>query len=524
MESGIQILGRVAPELADIASPEALSFVADLARELEPTRRGLMRARAKRQQEIDSGQLPDFPPVTHGIRRGQWKVASAPQDLQNRRVEITGPASDRKMVINALNSGARVFMADFEDAHSPGWGLTLQGQANLRDAIRGCIDFTTPEGKQYRLDDNLATLTVRPRGLHLLERHVLVDGQPVAASLFDFGIFYFHNAHALLEQGTGPYFYLPKLQTHLEARFWREVFDFAEASFGLPRGTTKATVLIEHILAAFEMEEILYELREHITGLNLGRWDYIFSFIKTFARHPWAIFPDRAQVTMATHFLRSVAELLVHACHNRGAHAIGGMSAYIPRKDDPEVNERAMAQVRADKEREAGQGYDGAWVAHPGLVPVVSDIFQQAFEGPNQLLKAPRVQVTAKDLLEVPEGEITDAGFRSNISVALQYLQAWIQGRGAVALNWMMEDTATAEIARAQLWQWVWRGARLSDGHLVTQSLYHEIRAEEVAKLIDGRGTDGVGHLDKAVELLDDLITNPEFIEFLTIPGYRYLE
>ncbi len=523
MESNVQVLGKVGNGHSGIVSPEAMSFVAGLAREFEPTRKMLMQARQARQQQIDAGQLPDFLPETRSIRRGDWQVSPAPQDLQDRKVEITGPASDRKMVINALNSGSRVFMADLEDAHSPVWGPTLDAQVNLRDAIERRIDFTSPEGKSYSLADQVATLTVRPRGWHLMERHVLVDGMPVSASLFDFGLYFYHNAHTLMDQGTGPYIYLPKLQSHQEARLWSHVFDYSEDRLGLPRGSIKATVLIEHILAAFEMEEILYELRDHITALNLGRWDYIFSFIKVFAEHRWAVFPDRAQVTMATKFLRSAAELMAETCHRRGAHAIGGMSAFIPRRDDLEANEKAIAQVRVDKEREASQGCDGAWVAHPGLVKVVLDIFEDAFEGPNQLRKVPNVDVSAKDLLEVPEGDITEAGLRNNISVSLQYLDAWAQGRGAVAINYLMEDTATAEIARAQIWQWIWRGIHLSDGRPVTQGLYQQIRSEEVEKLLETPGDNG-GRLDKAVQLFDQLITDRDFEEFLTIPGSRYLD
>ena len=524
MKSGIQVLGRVTPEFAEVLTPEALDFVADLAREFEPTRRALMQARVVRQAEIDSGCRLDFLAETLGIRRKEWKVAPAPNDLNDRRVEITGPSSDPRMVINALNSGAQVYMTDFEDAHCPSWSPTIQGQINLRDAARRTISVTTAEGREYRLNDQLSTLVVRPRGLHLLERHILVDGHPVAGSFFDFGLFLFHNARALLERGTGPYFYLPKLQAHLEARLWNDVFNFAQDNLGIPDGSIRATVLIEHILAAFEMEEILYELRDHITALNLGRWDYIFSFIKVFSRHPEVIFPDRAQVTMATHFLRSAAEILVNVCHKRGAHAMGGMSAYIPRRDDTESNERAMAQVRADKERESSQGFDGAWVAHPGLVSVVAEVFDQAFEGPHQILKIPEVKVTAKDLLEVPKGEITEEGVRNNISVALQYLDAWVQGRGAVAINYLMEDTATAEIARSQLWQWIWRGAHLSDGRPITEQHYLEVRDGELTKLMEARGPEDVGSLDKATELLDELVTNPNYTEFLTIPGSRYLE
>ena len=524
METGIQVLGRVTPEGAEVLTADALAFVADLAREFEPERKSLMQARATRQAEIDAGSMPDFLTETAEVRQNEWQVAPGPKALQDRRVEITGPSSNRRMVINALNSGAQVYMTDFEDAHSPGWSQTIEGQINVRDAARGTISFATPEGRKYCLNDNTATLVVRPRGLHLFERHVLVDGQPVAASLFDFGLTFFHNAKALLERGLGPYFYLPKLQGHREARLWNDVFNFAQDKLGIPHGTVRATVLIEHILAAFEMEEILYELREHITALNLGRWDYIYSFIKTFSNHASTTFPDRAQVTMTAHFLRSVAELLVQSCHKRGAHALGGMSTDIPRRDDAESNEKALAQVRSDKEREASQGYDGAWVAHPGLVPVVLEVFQAAFSGDNQVSHIPEVRVTAKDLLDVPEGEVTEAGIRNNISVTLQYLDAWIQGDGAVAIFGLMEDTATAEISRSQIWQWVRHKVPLSDGHTVSQDLYLKLRAEEVAKLMQTRGSDGVGSLDKAVELLDELVINPTFTEFLTIPGYRYLE
>ncbi|MBI4328615.1 MAG: malate synthase A [Chloroflexi bacterium] len=523
MQQGIQVLGKVAPNAAHILSPEALSFVADLAREFEPTRRALMQARVTRQAEIDAGRPLDFLSDTRGIRQKEWKVAPAPKDLRDRRVEITGPSSDRRMVINALNSGAQVYMTDFEDAISPGWSQIIEGQVNLWDAARRAIAVKTPE-REYRLNDQTATLAVRPRGLHLLERHVLVDSHPIAGSLFDFGIYFFHNARALLDRGTGPYFYLPKMQSHLEARLWNDVFNFAQDRLGVPRGTIRATVLIEHILTIFEMEEVLYELRDHMGGLNLGRWDYIFGYIKTFNRHPWAVLPDRAQVTMTTQFLRSAAELLVHTCHKRGAFALGGMSAYIPRRDDPQANEKALAQVRADKERESSQGYDGAWAAHPGLVPMIFEVFEKAFEGPNQLLHVPPVHVTAGDLVAVPQGEITEGGIRGNISVALQYVDAWIQGRGAVAINGLMEDTATAEIARSQLWQWVWQGARSSDGWPVTQERYLELRSEEVEKLMEARGAQGVGALDKAVELLDSLVLSPTYVEFLTIPGYRLLE
>ncbi|MDO8751185.1 MAG: malate synthase A [Dehalococcoidia bacterium] len=523
-DARIQLLGGVNAEVAEILTPEALAFVADLAREFEPRRRSLMQARAERQAQLDAGNLPDFLPDTTSIRSGKWRVAPSPKDLQNRRVEITGPSSNRRMVINALNSGAQVYMTDFEDAHSPGWSKTVEGQVNVRDAAAGTISYQSPEGRQYRLEGKTATLVVRPRGLHLLERHLLVDGQPIAASFFDFGLTFFHNARTLLERGSGPYFYLPKLQGHEEARLWKEVFSFAEKRLGIPQGSVRATVLIEHILAAFEMEEILYELRDNITALNLGRWDYIFSFIKTFSAHPEFVLPDRSQVSMTTHFLRSVAELLVQTCHRRGAHALGGMSTYIPRRDDPASNEKALAQVRADKEREAAQGFDGAWVAHPGLVPVVQEVFDRVLPGDNQLSRIPEVRVTGKDLLNVPKGDITEAGLRNNVSVALQYIDAWIQREGAVAIFGLMEDTATAEIARSQIWQWAHHNAHLADGQRVSKEMYLGLRMEEVAKLIKGRTSATIGALDKAVELLDDLVDNKTFTEFLTIPGYRYLD
>ena len=523
MTPEVQVLGEIPQECEEILTPPALDFVAALAREFEPTRQSLMEARSQRQAGIDAGDSPDFLTETQSLRQSDWQVPPAPRDLSNRRVEITGPSSNRRMVINALNSGAQVYMTDFEDAHSPGWLQTLKGQINVRDAVRGTISDQTPDGRQYRLNEETATLCVRPRGLHLPERHVLVDGRPLAGSFFDFGLTLFHNARKQLEQGTGPYFYLPKLQSHHEARLWNDIFEFAEDSLDLPQGAISPTVLIEHILAAFEMEEILHAFRDRPCGLNLGRWDYIFSYIKTFPQRPGSVFPDRAQVTMATHFLLSAAELLVHTCHKRGAHALGGMSAYIPRRDDPQANELAMAQVRADKEREASQGFDGAWVAHPGLVAPVLDVFQGAFQGDNQLSRIPEVKITAEDLLQVPQGEVTEAGLRSNIGVTLQYLDAWIQGNGAVGINGLMEDAATAEISRSQLWQWLRTGTQLSDGREVTENLYLHCRTEEVAKLLETPGRQKPGALDKAVELLDYLVASPSFVEFLTAPGYRYL-
>ncbi len=515
----IEVLGPVTPEWAEILTPEALDFVAAIAREFEPRRQELLARRQERWAALKAGQLPDFLPETAAVRAAEWQVTSIPQDFQNRRVEITGP-TDRRMVINALNCGAQVFMSDFEDANAPSWENVVQGQINLRDAILRTISFTNPDGREYRLKEQTATLAVRPRGWHLDEKHLLVDGAPVAGGFFDFGLFLFHNGKELLARGSGPYFYLPKTQSYLEARLWNEVFVFAQDRLGIPYGSIRATVLIEHILASFEMEEILYELREHSSGLNLGRWDYIYSFIKAFNHRADWIFPDRAQVTMATHFLRSAAELLVNTCHRRAAHALGGMSAFIPNRREPEVTERALAQVRIDKEREAGQGFDGAWVAHPDLVPTVAEIFDSAYTGPHQIARIPEVHVAAADLLKIPEGQITETGVRNNINVGLQYIEAWLGGRGAVAIFNLMEDVATAEIARSQLWQWIHSGAQLSDGRPVDAALYRAIRDEELHKLLANRTEH---RLAQATELLDSLVLNPEFVEFLTIPGYQRL-
>ena len=523
-ESNVQILGPAPERYASVITPEALDFVAELHRNFETGRRRLLQARARRQAEIDAGAQPDFLTETRGVREADWRVQPAPADLSNRRVEITGPSSSRRMVINALNCGAQVYMTDFEDAHSPAWLPTLDGQQNVLDAYRRSISDETADGRQYRLNDATATLCVRPRGLHLMERHVLVDGEPVAGSFFDFGLTIFHNHAAQRAHGTGPYYYLPKLQSYLEARLWNDVFNYAEDRLDIPRGTISPTVLIEHILAAFEMEEILYEFRERPAGLNLGRWDYIFSVIKVFNNRPDMVFPDRAQVTMATHFLTSAAQLLVNTCHRRGAHALGGMSAFIPRRDDDAANAAAFAQVRTDKQREADQGFDGAWVAHPGLVPPVLDVFQSAFAGDNQLAVIPEVRIAPDDLLAVPEGQITEAGLRNNISVSLQYIDAWTRGNGAVAIYGLMEDAATAEISRSQLWQWIRHGAALDDGRPVTAELYRMARAQEAAALIAQRGPENAGALDKAVELLDEIVLADEFVEFLTLPGYRYLD
>lgn len=516
--TGLVITGPMRPEYGEILTPEALAFVAELVERFEPRRQELLKRRQQRWDELKAGRLPDFDPATAHIRAGDWQVAPAPADFRNRRTEITGPV-DRKMVVNALNSGAQVFMADFEDANAPLWDNVVQGQINLRDAIRRTIELIT-DGKEYRLNEKTAVLAVRARGWHLDEKHVTYNGKPISGGMFDFGLYFFHNAKELLSRGSGPYFYLPKLQHHLEARLWNDIFVYAQDRLGVPQGSIRATVLIEHILAAFEMEEILYELRHHSSGLNHGRWDYIYSFIKAFNHRDDFVLPDRAQVTMGVHFLRSAAELVAATCHKRGAHALGGMSAIIPRRDDVAANERALVNVRADKEREANQGFDGAWVAHPGLVPAVQEVFNAAFSGDNQISRVPQVAITAADLLTIPTGEITEAGLRNNISVALQYIEAWFGGRGAVAINYLMEDVATAEISRSQIWQWLHHGATLNDGRPVDAALYRQIRDEEVAAL---QGRLAGPRLNQAVALLDQLVLTPEFVEFLTVPGYQQM-
>src|SRR6266478_6068385 len=450
-----------------ILTSEAKAFLTKLAAAFEPRRRELLARRRTVQQDIDNGKLPDFLAETAGIRQSDWKVAPIPRDLRDRRVEITGPV-DRKMIINALNSGANVFMADFEDSNSPTWQNNLQGQANLRDTVAGTIAYTSPEGKQYRLNSQVATLMVRPRGWHLDEKHFEVDEKPISASLFDFGLYFFHNAKHLIANGSGPYFYLPKMESHLEARLWNDVFWLAQDELGIPRGTIRATVLIETILAAFEMDEILYELRDHSSGLNCGRWDYIFSFIKKF-RNRHFVLPDRSILTMDKHFLKSYVDLLIQTCHRRGIHAMGGMAAQIPIKNDPAANERALGKVRQDKLREVRAGHDGTWVAHPGLVPIAKEIFDTHMTGSNQIHRRPDdVHVTPADLLAVPEGEITEDGLRWNIDVGLQYLEAWLRGSGCVPIYNLMEDAATAEICRAQVWQWIKHGAKLNDGRTIT--------------------------------------------------------
>jgi malate synthase len=502
MPEGVELL---APADDDILSPAAVAFVAKLHRELNPIRLDLLEHRRERQAELDAGALPDFLPETSNVRESDWRVAPAPADLLDRRVEITGPV-DRKMMINAMNSGARVFMADFEDAFSPTWQNVVEGQRNLADAVRGAIELETEE-KSYRLNEETAVLVPRPRGWHLHERHVLVDGEPISASLFDFGLAFFHNAAELLERGSGPYFYLPKLESHFEARLWNDAFNLAQEELGIPCGTIRATVLIETILAAFEMDEILYELRDHASGLNAGRWDYIFSAIKKFRIRPDFVLPDRVQVTMTVPFMRAYTDLLVATCHRRGAHAMGGMAAFIPSRKDPEVNEVALAKVREDKEREAGNGFDGTWVAHPDLVPVATEVFDSVLgERPNQVDRLrDDVQVSAAELLSIPDtpGEVTDDGVATNVRVGIGYLDAWLRGVGAAAIDNLMEDVATAEISRSQLWQWVRHGR-----------IDRERVLEEIAR------TDAP---DDAKDVFAEVALADEFVDFLTLPAYERL-
>ena len=522
----IEITAPVSAEFAEILTPDALTFVATLLRAFGPRRADLLRRRAERQLRIDAGELPDFLPETAHVRQGDWTIAPFPADLQDRRVEITGPV-DRKMVINALNSGAQTYMADFEDSHAPTWDATIQGQINVRDAVAGTITYQSPEGKAYKLNDKLATLIVRPRGWHLLEKHVLLDGQPISGGIFDFALFFFHNVRPLLAKGSGPYFYLPKIESHLEARLWNDIFVMAQDLLSIPQGTIKATVLIETILATFEMDEILYELREHSAGLNCGRWDYIFSAIKKFRNIPEFIFPDRAQVTMTTHFMRSYSLLAIKTCHRRNAPAIGGMAAQIPIKNDPAANEEALGKVRADKHREATDGHDGTWVAHPGLVALAMAEFDAAMPTSNQIARQrDDVQVTAADLLKVPEGTITEAGLRNNIGVGLQYLESWLRGSGCVPINNLMEDAATVEISRAQVWQWIHhpKGV-LDDGRKVTAELFRQLAREEQAKVEATLSREQLAErrFHDAARILDEIITDNEFVEFLTLPAYRYL-
>ena len=523
----LHVHGEMKERYDEILTPEALDFVAMLEERFGERRRELLKKREARQKEIDAGRLPDFLPETKHIRESEWKVGSIPADLEDRRVEITGPTSDRKMVINALNSGAKVFMADFEDANAPTWDNTVLGQINMFDAIRRQIDFVSPEGKTYKLVDNPAVLIVRPRGWHLEEKHVTMDHRPVSGSLFDFGLYFFHNAQELIRRGSGPYFYLPKLENHLEARLWNDVFVAAEEALGLPIGTIKATVLVETIMATFELDEILYELRDHIVGMNCGRWDYIFSYIKRLRNQPDVILPDRAQVTMTVPFMRSYTLLTIKTCHRRGAFAIGGMAAQIPVKNDPAANEAALEKVRQDKLREVTDGHDGTWVAHPALVPVAMDVFNEHMPEKNQVHRQrDDVHVTQKDLLAVPAGTITEDGVRNNISVALQYIEAWLRGSGAVAIFNLMEDAATAEIARTQIWQWVHhpKGV-LDDGRKVTEALVRSWTDEELAKIREMVGEERFknGKYEEAKAIFLDLALREDFVEFLTLPAYERL-
>jgi malate synthase len=524
----IELRGKLEPDFEHVLTPDAIEFVAVLQREFGPTRQKLLEARAERRARLAGGGELSFLDETRAVREGAWSVAPAPADMQQRWVEITGP-TERKLTINALNSGADGFMADFEDANAPTWPNMVEGQLNLRDAIDGTITYDGSDGRHYELIDDPATLLVRPRGWHLPERHLLVGSEPIAGALFDFGMYLFHCAPRLLAKGSGPYFYLPKLESHREARLWNDVFCFAQDALGIPRGTIKATVLIETLPAAFEMDEILYELREHSAGLNAGRWDYIFSAIKCFPDRPEMVLPDRGDVTMTVPFMRAYAELLAATCHRRGAHAMGGMSALIPSRTDEEANDKALDGVRADKEREVTQGYDGTWVAHPDLVPVAREVFERGLSGArNQLEFQPEVEVGAADLLDLGStpGQITEAGLRTDVSVGFQYVSFWLTGRGAAAINSLMEDAATAEISRSQIWQWVRHDAQLEDGRTVTRELVREILDEETAKIraAVGEQTWKDGRPARTREIFERVALSGELFEFLTVPAYAYLD
>jgi len=514
--AALEVVGRWTKDCDSVLTPQALEFLGKLERKFRKEREHLLQARVERAKRIDAGEKPGFLKSTESIRDSHWVVAKCPQDLENRNVEITGPA-EPKMMINALNSGADAFMADLEDSLSPTWENVIVGQKSLYQAVRKELFFRSPEGKSYELNEKIATLLVRPRGWHLYEKNVLVDGKPMSGSLFDFGLYFFHNAQERLNRGTAPYFYLPKMESHLEARLWNSVFNFAQDELSIPRGTIRATVLIETILASFEMDEILFELKDHMSGLNAGRWDYIFSAIKKFRNFDNAIFPDRVQIAMTVPFMRAYTELLVKTCHRRGAHAMGGMAAFVPSRKDAAVNEAAIKKVREDKEREVRDGFDGTWVAHPDLVPVAKQVFTLSLEGkPNQKDKTRSdVNVKAQDLIDfkIPGGAVTEAGIRLNINVALQYLERWLSGVGAAAIHNMMEDAATAEISRAQLWQWVKHGK-------MTVSQYTQIRDEE----LQGLGGMKVGRYADASHLLNELVLSNEFAEFLTLPAYELIK
>jgi malate synthase len=515
--ANVELTAPIPEGTSEIASPEALRFLAELAARFEPRRQELLARRGDRMKRLLEGELPDFLPETRDIRESEWTVAPIPAPLADRRVEITGPV-DRKMVINALNSGASMFMADFEDSNSPTWENALTGQQNLADAIRRTIEFRSPEGKQYRLNGTTATLLVRPRGWHLVEKHCVLNGSPVSGALFDFGLFFFHNAKEQVSRGAGPYFYLPKLESHLEARLWNDVFNFAQDYCGVPRGTIRATVLIETILAAFEMNEILWELRDHSAGLNCGRWDYIFSFIKKLGHRPEYLMPDRAQVTMTVPFMKAYVDLLIQTCHRRGIHAMGGMAAQIPIKNDPARNEEALEKVRQDKLREVTAGHDGTWVAHPGLVPLALEVFNRYMTTPNQIhVRREDVRVNAGDLLAPTPGTITEQGLRVNIDVGMQYLESWLNGNGCVPIYNLMEDAATAEISRTQVWQWIHHRATLADGRTVTAELVREIVKSELEK------NPGTPAKQKAARIFERMMTAVECAEFLTLQAYGEL-
>ncbi len=526
LQGTIEILAPVTPAFSEILTPESMEFTASLVRTFSSQRDKLLELRAWRQLKIDKGELPNFPKETEEIRKSSWKIGDIPTDLLDRRVEITGPSGDTKMMINALNSGANVYMTDFEDSQSPTWEQTIQGQINTRDAIRGIISYTSPEGKKYALKEKTATLVVRPRGLHLLEKHVEVEGKAVPASIFDFALFVFHNWKELQNKGTAPYLYLPKMESYLEARWWNEMIRLTEQELGLKHGTIKVTALIETMLAGFEMDEILYELRDHIVGLNCGRWDYIFSFIKKFRNDPQFVLPNRAEVTMDKAFLSAYVDLLIKTCHRRGAFAMGGMSAFIPIKNNEEANRIAFEQVRKDKERELRAGHDGTWVAHPGLVEVAKRVFDRGMIGANQLSNLREdVTVSREDLLNIPKGKISEEGIRTNIRVGIQYLEAWLRGKGCVPLYNLMEDAATAEICRAQLWQWIHHKAIMSDGGRVSELLVKSLMKQELEKLAQRIGDQQFhsGQYLLASEIFGRLIAKSEFPEFLTNVSYEHL-
>lgn len=524
--SGMEVLGNFNPAFSQILSLDALIFLKELHIRFNARRLALLSARELLQADIDAGKQPDFLPQTAIIRNSEWKVAPLPEDLLDRRVEITGPV-DRKMVINALNSGAKVFMADFEDSNSPNWTNTIQGQINLRDAIRGTIEFSGENGKTYQLNKNTATLMVRPRGWHLPEKHIIVHGETMSGSLVDFGLYFFHNAKTLINKGSGPYFYLPKIENYREARLWDDVFIFAQNYLHIPHGTIKATVLVETILASFQLHEILWELRDHSAGLNCGRWDYIFSFIKKFKNRTGYIFPDRSDVTMTAPFMRAYTQLVVQTCHKRGVHAMGGMAAQIPIKNDTVANEAAIAKVKADKLREVTDGHDGTWVAHPGLVSVALDVFNEHMPLANQIEAKPRTEFqTSKDeLIALPQGKITEEGIRSNINVGILYIESWLRGNGAAAIYNLMEDAATAEISRTQLWQWIHANATTTDGKKITPEWYLALKAEELEKikLYVGEAAFEAPTFRKAAEIFDDLVLQDELTEFLTLPAYSLI-